>query len=172
MVMAECETAQEASSPDGSGISLEVREFVTFGLGDEEYAVDIAMVREIRSFSASTPIPEAPTYVLGVVNLRGSVVPIMDLRERFGQGFIEPGVTTVVVILEFAGRTVGLVVDAVSDILRTEVTNIQPAPEYDHSSRAKGVDSLIIQGDRLIGILSLEHILGDFLNGSAIKEAA
>jgi purine-binding chemotaxis protein CheW len=170
--MAAIETTPSPRSNDGSDMSKEVREFVTFGLGDEEYAVDIAMVREIRSFTASTPMPDAPAHVLGVVNLRGSVVPILNLRERFGLGSVEPSVATVVVIIEFAGRTVGLVVDAVSDILRNEAANIQPAPDYDQSSRAKGVDALIIQGDHLIGILSLEHVFGDLVNGPAIEEAA
>lgn len=163
------ETTQVTNSSIPASV---VREFVAFGLGEEEYAVDIGKVREIRSFTASTPMPEAPAYVLGVVNLRGSVVPIMDLRERFGQVPVEPDRQTVVVILEFADRTVGLVVDAVSDILRLDVKNIQPAPDYAENPGAGCVEALIVEGERLIGILSLDHVLGDLLNSTPIEAAA
>lgn len=170
--MRDQEIVETTRTNNASNGTNDVREFVAFGLGEEEYAVDIARVREIRSFTASTPLPEAPAHVLGVVNLRGTVVPIMDLRARFGQEPVAPDLQTVVIILEFGQRSVGLVVDAVSDILRVETSNIQPAPEYESEPSANGVEALIIEGDRLIGILSLEHVLGDLLHHSLLDQAA
>jgi purine-binding chemotaxis protein CheW len=170
--MQDFDTIETTRADAASDMANKVREFVVFGMGEEKYAVDIANVREIRSFTAFTPLPEAPSHVLGVVNLRGMVVPIMGLRERFGAAPVEPDRQTVVVMLEFELRTVGLVVDAVSDILRVDAVNIHPAPDYDSNTTPKGIEEMIIDNESLIGILSLGRVLGEVLEQAPIGEAA
>ena len=108
-------------------------EFLTFRLGGEEYGIDILKVQEIRSYEQPTRIPHAPIFVKGVVNLRGAIVPIVDLRLRLGclneQGGVEYSARTAVVVLNVKGRVVGAVVDSVSDVLELPADAIEPAPE-------------------------------------------
>ena len=98
----------------GGEAGTAVKQFVTFTIGEEEYGVDIMMVREIKGWSPTTTLPNSPPYVRGVINLRGIIVPIFDLRMRFGMGLNEPGATHVVIIVKIGARTVGLLADGVS----------------------------------------------------------
>jgi purine-binding chemotaxis protein CheW len=164
--------AETDQTSETHNATAQMREFVAFGLADEEYAVDINAVREIRSFMASTSLPDAPPHVIGVVNLRGAVVPIMSLRERFGREPVEPDRKTVVIILHYNQQTIGLLVDAVSDILRVENKDIQPAPEFDRESGAGSVGSMIILEDRLVGILLLDQLLAGMADFDLTGEAA
>ena len=105
------------------------REVLVFLLDEEEYGVDILTVQEIRGYEGVTPVPGVPVYVKGVMDLRGTIVPVVDLRVRFGR--LEPryDALTVVIILQLAGRTVGMVVDGVSDVVQLQDHEIKPAPE-------------------------------------------
>ncbi|MBX3602934.1 MAG: chemotaxis protein CheW [Rubrivivax sp.] len=116
-------------------------EFLTFRLGDEEYGIDILRVQEIRSYEPPTRIANAPAFIKGVVNLRGVIVPIIDLRVKLGCAQVEYNAFTVVVVLNVRGRVVGAVVDSVSDVLELTKDHIKPAPELN-----SGVDASYITG--------------------------
>lgn len=140
------------------------REFLTFRLGSEEYGIDILKVQEIRSYEPPTKIANAPSYLKGVVNLRGVIVPIVDLRVKFAclneQGEAEINSFTVVIVLNVKGRVVGAVVDSVSDVMRLNDQAIQPAPEMSSSV----VDTSYITGianvsDRLLILMDIESLM-------------
>jgi purine-binding chemotaxis protein CheW len=116
-------------------------EFLTFRLGEEEYGIDILRVQEIRSYEPPTRIANAPSFIKGVVNLRGVIVPIIDLRLKLGCEKVEYNGFTVVVVLNVRGRVVGAVVDSVSDVLELGRDNIKPAPEMNSS-----IDASFITG--------------------------
>ncbi len=140
------------------------REFLTFRLGGEEYGIDILKVQEIRSYEPPTKIANAPAYLKGVVNLRGVIVPIVDLRVKFNclneQGEAEINSFTVVIVLNVKGRVVGAVVDSVSDVMQLNDQAIQPAPEIS----ASAVDTSYITGianvsDRLLILMDIEALM-------------
>jgi purine-binding chemotaxis protein CheW len=116
-------------------------EFLTFRLGEEEYGIDILRVQEIRSYEQPTRIANAPAFIKGVVNLRGVIVPIVDLRMKLGCAAAEYNTFTVVIVLNVKGRVVGAVVDSVSDVLELSSDTIKPAPEL-----SSAVDSGFITG--------------------------
>lgn len=120
------------------------QEFLTFTLGKEEYAVEIMRVQEIRGWQAPSPIPQAPKFVKGVVDLRGSIVPILDLRQRFHMPESYDATTVVIVVnvkTHAGDRVIGLVVDTVSDVKTLDLDNLQPAPDITDS-----IDSQFIRG--------------------------
>jgi purine-binding chemotaxis protein CheW len=121
-------------------------EYLTFRLGAEEYGIDILRVQEIRSYEPPTRIANAPPFIKGVVNLRGVIVPIVDLRLKLGCDSAEYNSFTVVIVLNVRGRVVGAVVDSVSDVLELGADHIKPAPEL-----ASGIDSGFITGIGSIG---------------------
>lgn len=139
-------------------------EFLTFLLRDEEYGVDILTVREIRGWDGVTEIPNMPEYVRGVINLRGSVVPLVDLRVRFGLDSIDYGPTTVVIVLgvEDGGRekTFGIVVDAVSEVCVVSEEQINPAPDLGSCSMSslRGIAAL---EDKMVILLNVARIVCD-----------
>ena len=128
-----------AAGPAGNGVAG--GEYLTFRLGDEEYGIDILRVQEIRSYEQPTRIANAPSFIKGVVNLRGVIVPIIDLRVKLGCETVEYNTFTVVVVLNVKGRVVGAVVDSVSDVLELGKDQIKPAPELNSS-----VDASYITG--------------------------
>lgn len=135
-------------------------QLATFRLGSEEYAVDIATVQEIVRMTAVTRVPRAPSFVEGVVNLRGKIVPVIDLRKRFGMATVEATKATRIIIVEVAGKTVGLIVDAVREVLRLSSDAIDPTPEMVSSD----IDAAFFKGvgkleDRLIILLDLTRLL-------------
>jgi len=141
--------------------SEETRQFVTFILGEQHYCVDIRLVREIRAGNVITPLPSAPEFVRGVINLRGTIVPIIDLRTRFGQGRTEASQNHVVVIVAIGGRLNGLLVDGVSDILAVRASEVAPIPETDGDSRDPFFDGLITQGDSMMILIAVERLLNN-----------
>ena len=141
------------------------REFLTFRLGSEEYGIDILKVQEIRSYEPPTKIANAPAYLKGVVNLRGVIVPVVDLRVKFNcvnaQGEAEINDFTVVIVLNVRGRVVGAVVDSVSDVMQLAEQNIQPAPAMSSAM----VDTSYITGianvsERLLILMDIESLMG------------
>jgi purine-binding chemotaxis protein CheW len=140
------------------------REFLTFRLGSEEYGIDILKVQEIRSYEQPTKIANAPAYLKGVVNLRGVIVPIVDLRVKFNcvneMGEAEMNSFTVVIVLNVKGRVVGAVVDSVSDVMQLSDQVIQPAPEMS----ASVIDTSYITGianvsERLLILMDIEALM-------------
>jgi len=137
----------------------EGRELLTFTLGSEEYGIDILKVQEIRGYEAVTTIANAPEFIKGVINLRGIIVPIVDMRIKFKLGSVTYDQTTVVIILNISNRVVGMVVDGVSDVTALKPEEIKPAPEF-----GSGLDVQYLQGlgtvdDRMIILLDIEKLM-------------
>ena len=137
----------------------ENRELLTFTLGSEEYGIDILKVQEIRGYEAVTTIANAPEFIKGVINLRGIIVPIVDMRIKFKLGSVTYDATTVVIILNIANRVVGMVVDGVSDVTTLKPEEIRPAPEF-----GSGLDVQYLQGlgtvdDRMIILVDIENLM-------------
>ena len=135
------------------------REILIFVLGKEEYGVDILKVQEIRGYEKVTVIPGAPAYLKGVVNLRGTIVPVIDLRIRFGMPDPAYDSLTVVIVLRIAGRVVGAVVDAVSDVVRLAENEIREAPKLGAMVDSSYLSGVATQGDRMILALDIEKLL-------------
>ena len=134
------------------------REFLSFGLGTEQYAIDILKVQELRGYDAVTRIANAPAFIKGVVNLRGTIVPIVDLRIRFNLAAAEYNEFTVVIVLNIGKRVVGAVVDSVSDVVRLAESDIHPPPEFS-SFDAKYLVGLATVGDGMLILLDIEKML-------------
>lgn len=138
-------------------------EFLTFALGDEHYGVDILSVKEIRGWESPTLIPNSPDYVRGVINIRGVIIPIIDLRIRFGVGEVFYSPMTVVIVLAVdtpeRNRMMGFVVDAVSDVLSAEREDIKPAPAFGTSIATATIEGLVNVNDNVVTILSTEQLL-------------
>ena len=134
-------------------------ELIAFRLGGQEFCVDIMSVRDIRGWTQTTPLPHSPEYVKGVINLRGSVLPVIDLAARLGFRSTEPTARHVIIVTQVGSQSVGLLVDAVSDILTINAETIQPTPDVaSELARAfmKGV--LAIEG-RMISLIGLDSVL-------------
>ena len=135
------------------------REVLVFVLGSEEYGVDILKVQEIRGYDKVTPIPAAPDYLKGVVNLRGTIVPVIDLRVKFRLPEARYDAFTVVVVLRIAGRIVGLVVDGVADVVRLAPDEVRAAPGLGSVVDASFIAGLATQGERMVLLLDIERLL-------------
>lgn len=141
----------------------EVRQFLTFRLGDETYAVGIAKVREIVEFQSLTEIPLMPAFLRGVTNLRGAVIPVVDLLARFGKGSLSPGRRSCVVIVEVehddAAHPLGILVDAVHEVLPVENARIEARPTFGTRIRPDFVESLLNLGDRFVVAIDVQQAL-------------
>ena len=135
------------------------REVLVFVIGKEEYAVDILKVQEIRGYEKVTPIPSAPAYLKGVVNLRGVIVPVIDMRVKFNMPDPRYDSFTVVVILKLANRVVGIVVDGVSDVVQLAVSDVKEAPRLGGAVDGAFLTGVATQGDRMILLLDIEKFL-------------
>jgi len=136
---------------------------LTFRLGEEEYGVDILRVQEIRGWSRVTPIPDTPEYIKGVMNLRGAIVPVIDLRQRFGLEPLPYGPTTGVVVVRVESgkrqRIMGMVVDAVSEVHPMKEEDLQPAPDLGGSVRVEFVRGLVTVGEAMVVVLDVDALL-------------
>ena len=145
---------------DGAMINPEgAREFLTFTLGDEEYGIDILKVQEIRGYDAVTRIANAPAFIKGVINMRGVIVPILDMRLKFNLGQVEYNEFTVVIILNVADRVVGIVVDGVSDVIALKREQIRPAPEFGALMDTAYIDGLTTLDDRMVIMVDIEKLI-------------
>lgn len=152
---------------DVNSTSMEMEDgtdqYLTFMLADEEYGVDILRVQEIRGWDSATAIPNAPDYVLGVVNLRGVVVPIFDLRKRFHLDNAEFNAETVIVVVKVehdkGERTIGMVVDAVSDVYNITADNINDAPEVGSSVNMEFIKGLATIDNEMIILLDVDELI-------------
>jgi purine-binding chemotaxis protein CheW len=135
------------------------QEYLTFTLGPEEYAMDILKVQEIRCYENPTTIANAPEFLKGVINLRGHIVPIIDLRIKFNVGKAEYTVFTVVIILNLGTRVVGIVVDSVSDVTMLRPDQISPPPEFDATVNTKYINGLGSLDERMLIIVDIERLM-------------
>jgi purine-binding chemotaxis protein CheW len=135
------------------------QEFLIFTLGAEEYGIDILKVQEIRGYESVTRIANAPDFIKGVINLRGIIVPIVDMRIKFNLGRVEYDHQTVVIILNVAGRVVGMVVDGVSDVLTLATDQIMPAPEFGATLTAEYLTGLGTVDGRMLILMDIEKLM-------------
>ncbi|HNV58389.1 MAG TPA: chemotaxis protein CheW [Rhodoferax sp.] len=139
--------------------SSEAREYLTFRLDQEEYGIDILKVQEIRGYEPPTRVANAPDFIKGVVNLRGTIVPIVDMRLKFNCSKVEYNAFTVVIILNLRSRIVGVVVDSVSDVMELPAESIKAAPEIDSVIDSGAVLGLGSLGDRMLILLDIERLM-------------
>ena len=135
------------------------REYLAFTLGGEEYGIDILKVQEIRSYEQPTRIANAPAFIKGVVNLRGVIVPIVDLRVKLGCETVEYNGFTVVIVLNVRGRVVGAVVDSVSDVLELGAGTIKPAPELHTAVDTSFITGIGSVNDRMLILMDIEALM-------------
>lgn len=147
----------EASS--GGHAAVSNNEFLTFTLGKEEYGIDILRVQEIRGYDAVTAIANTPPFIKGVINLRGVIVPIIDMRIKFNLGNVEYNQFTVVIILNLAQRVVGMVVDGVSDVITLTAEQIKAAPEFGSALDTQYINGLGAVDSRMIILIDIERLM-------------
>ena len=135
------------------------KEYLSFRLGEEEYGIDILKVQEIRGYEAPTRIAHAPAFIKGVINLRGTIVPIVDMRLRFGCAQAEYNSFTVVIILNLRERVVGIVVDSVSDVLELASDQLRAAPDMESGMDAQCIRGLGSVGGRMLILLDIERLM-------------
>jgi purine-binding chemotaxis protein CheW len=147
------------------------QQVLTFELGNETYGVEILRVREIRGWSPVTKIPHAPPHMLGVLNLRGSIVPIVDLRMRFALDRAEYTAVTVIIVLSVNSpggkREVGVVVDGVSDVVDVNFSEVKPAPDMGSRLATEYIRGLTSVGDRMLVLLDIDRMIGAQLGNAA-----
>jgi len=143
------------------------REFIAFRIGVQEFCIDIMSVREIRGWTPATALPHAPSYVRGVINLRGSVLPIVDLAERLGFPATDASARQVIIVVQVGGQIIGLLVDAVSDILTLTTETIQPTPEVATTFVKSFIRGMLAIDGRMIGVIELGSVMT-----SELEEAA
>ena len=136
-----------------------VRELIAFRIGDQEFCVDIMAVREIRGWTPATPLPRSPAFMKGVINLRGAVLPIVDLGSRLGLTTGEPSARHVIMVAHIGGRLVGLLVDAVSDIIQLTDEAIQATPDVASDQVRAFVKGIFALDGRMVSLIDLDHIL-------------
>ena len=137
----------------------EGRELIAFRVGRQEFCINVMMVREIRGWTVATALPRAPRYVKGVINLRGAVLPIIDLAVRLGMPGAEPTARNVIIVVQLAQRQVGILVDAVSDILTANDNIIQPLPDVTSGLVKSFVKGLLPMDGRMVSLIALDNLL-------------
>jgi purine-binding chemotaxis protein CheW len=149
-------------------------QLISFAIGDDQYGVDIMAVREIKGWTDITHLPRQPDYVRGVLNLRGVIVPIIDLRCRFGQGLTQATPLHIVIIVQIASKPVGLLADRVLDIVSLEEAQIQPVPRIAQASRVEFLSGLATVEGAMIALIDLPNLLSMHieLDSVAAKSAA
>jgi purine-binding chemotaxis protein CheW len=134
-------------------------ELLSFRLGEQEYSVDIMSVREIRGWTRATPLPHSPDFIRGVINLRGTVLPVVDLSSRLGMPPVAGDQRNVIIVVQVAGQTAGLLVDAVSDIIAMPRSELQAPPVLSGDISTSCVEALTIVEGRMIRVLALATVL-------------
>jgi purine-binding chemotaxis protein CheW len=151
--------AHVAGAPTLAAMVTSIREFLAFKLGEEEYGIDILRVQEIRSFEPPTRMAYAPRHVLGVVNLRGVIVPVIDMRLRFNLGSVRYDTFTVVIVLNVGQRVIGMVVDGVSDVVSLTVDQLRPVPEFTSSIGSDHILAIGSLENRMLILLDIEKLM-------------
>ena len=135
------------------------RQLITFQLGDQYLGVDIMAIREIRAWSPATPLPNVPSHVRGVVNLRGVVLLVLDLRHRLGWGMTDPTARHVIIVVRIGEQLQGIIVDAVNDIVTVQTEDMQPLPDMGDAAAQQFLDGLATIDQRLIMVLALDRLV-------------
>jgi purine-binding chemotaxis protein CheW len=154
--------AQEHQVQNHQSAPTEGREhiqFLTFSVAGEEYGVDITQVHEVKGWSEPTRLPNSLSHIRGVLNLRGTIIPIHDMRVRFLQQSTEPESTHVIIVTQFDGRMAGMLVDTVNDILTTSSADIKSIPEDSEMQRSHFLNGMITEGERMVVVLNIPQLL-------------
>ncbi|RJQ22045.1 MAG: chemotaxis protein CheW [Nitrospiraceae bacterium] len=149
------------ASVENSAAGGDVLQFVTFTLNNEQYAVDILNVQEINRITEITKVPNSPDYVEGVINLRGKVIPVINLRKKFSFEEKPKDDTSRIIIMEINGITNGLIVDSVSEVLRVPSSIVEPAPPMSSDLSSKFMKGIAKMNDRLIILLDIDKLIGE-----------
>jgi purine-binding chemotaxis protein CheW len=155
-----------------AAVGIADRQFISFAIGDDQYGVDIMSVREIKGWSEITHLPKQPDYMRGVLNLRGAMVPIIDLRCRFGQGMTEATPLHVVIVVQIGARHVGLLADRVLDIVGCNASQVQPVPRIAQGSRADFLSGLVMIESGMLALIDLSRLLSVSVGDGAENGAA
>jgi purine-binding chemotaxis protein CheW len=172
MAVATLETATKELNQQ-IGLTTEGSQYLTFQLGEELYGVDILRVQEIKGYTTVTKIPNTPAHIKGVLNLRGTIVPIVELRTKFGMPMIDYTMFTVIVVVVVRERIMGLVVDSVSDVLNISKQDIQAPPEFGAKVDVSVLTGIGKSGDKLVALLNIDRLLSEDeqQNTSAVANA-
>jgi purine-binding chemotaxis protein CheW len=154
------------------GVAADLNQFISFAIGDDQYGVDIMAVREIKGWSQICALPRQPGYMRGVLNLRGIMVPILDLRCRFGQGMTQATPLHVIMVVQIGDRPVGLLADRVLDIVDVEPTKIQAVPRVAEAARIDFLSGLVTVESGMIALIDLSRLLAVSLADGAMQVAA
>ncbi len=157
---------------DETADSHERRQFIAFHSGGQQFAADIMAIREIRGWTETTPLPHAPDYVRGAINLRGIVLPVVDLKAQLGRGLSEVTAKHAIIVVTASGRSMGLLVDAVSDILTVKASDIQPAPDLARAEATAFIEGIAVLGETMVTILSMQSLMVSLSGEAPIAEAA
>jgi purine-binding chemotaxis protein CheW len=155
-----------------AAVGIADRQFISFAIGNDQYGVDIMSVREIKGWSEITHLPKQPDYMRGVLNLRGAMVPIIDLRCRFGQGMTEATPLHVVIVVQIGPRHVGLLADRVLDIVGCNASQVQPVPRIAQGSRADFLSGLVMIESGMIALIDLSRLLSASVGDGADSGAS
>lgn len=142
-------------------------EIVSFHLGDQEFCIDIMAIREIRGWAPVTPMPHTPPYVLGLINLRGAVIPVIDMACRLGMKPTEPSERAAIIVTDIAGKLVGLLVEQVSDMMTIRSDDLQPAPEIIPNGQRDFCRGIVALEKNMICFLNLDTVIADELAAAA-----
>ena len=142
-------------------VTADSGQYLTLRLGDEDYAIDIMRVQEIRSYEEPTRMANSPSFIKGVINLRGVIVPIVDLRMKLNISKVDYTEFTVVIILKIKGVVTGAVVDAVSDVVQLDASTIKPAPQFDSAIDSRFILGLADVGERMLIVMNMEALLSN-----------
>jgi len=157
-----------------SNATAPAEEFLSFTLGEEDYGVDILKVQEIRGYDAVTRLPDAPDYIKGVINLRGTIVPVIDLRLKLRMKDARYDAFTVMIVLNVEDRVVGIVVDSVSDVISLNADQIRPTPEFGASVDTRFISGIGTIDERMLILLDIETLINstDLIQQVEVEEAA
>jgi purine-binding chemotaxis protein CheW len=161
MSTATASPATAASHPSANAKAKASVEFISFAIDADQYGVDIMAVQEIKGWSGVTRLPRQPDYMRGVLNLRGVMVPIIDLRCRFSQGLTDATPTHIVIIVQVQGKTAGLLADQVLDIISVDTAQIQPVPRLSRDGRTDFLSGLVTVDDAMVALIDLGRLVAD-----------
>ncbi len=143
------------------GVGLATNRFLTFYLEEEVYGVNIFDVKEIIAMMKTTPVPKTPAFIKGVMNLRGNIIPVVDMRVKFDMPEVEPQMYTAIVIMSIEGKNIGFIVDKVEEVVNVDDENISPPPEFGSSVDTKFIKNMAKQKNKVVMILDLVALFGE-----------
>jgi len=156
----------------GQDSNKEYRQFITFTANGQEFAANIMAIREIRGWTDTTPLPHVPDYVRGVINLRGTVLPVVDLKARLGLGITDASAKNVIIVVRTGPRTVGILVDAVSDIITLAAADVQPPPDVMGTECTDMIGGIAVLDGRMVTMLEIERLTETLSNEIVLDHAA